>query len=447
MADNITWKRSGRRIGKGVRIAGGCALSTLIGLALFVGVYHWNNRPLNLVFPAPKMPTPNAYDTFADAGRQAKAMAHISPFSMPGTTAQTYTLVNFKACAKDAVPIQQTVRVGLKQAYLCPPERSANSMQFKNYALFRETARTLAGKARYEELSKHPAQAMGTLLDMEEESVMLPRGGGLIAGLVGIACESISTRPMEALLPKLTDGELAHVAARLETIAGKREPYANLIAEEGNISAALLLEALHKPGNRGMIFGIQEVTGHIGIEITWQDRLLMLQLAFANKQALVRHQQAFYKALAEESKLPYAGPSKVQMGNDPFSKILTSEFGEVRARFVTKEAIQAMLRVEVGLERCKRAQGRFPAELTQLTPTYLQTIPLDPCINAPLHYQMTRNGQDYVLYSVGEDRKDDHAQPQKSPGDGSQGDLVARHLWKPLPLLTTPGKQKNFNPR
>ena len=85
-------------------------------------------------------------------------------------------------------------------------------------------ARAILGKARYEEISGHPAQAMETRLDGYEMGVTLPRGGSLITGLVGIAIEAISIKDIESLLSRLNAQELAHVAARLEHIAGKRVP-------------------------------------------------------------------------------------------------------------------------------------------------------------------------------------------------------------------------------
>lgn len=414
----------------------------LLSLTLLTigAVYLRNSRTPDIVISTPTMPADNGYDDFVRAGKLAGQMAHLSPSNMAGTPAQNYTYANYKACAPDAIPVQRAVQAGLKKAYLCPPVRTANALQFPQFALFRATVRAMVGKAGYEVISGQPGQAADTMLDMLEEGVTIPRGGSLIAGLVGIACEAISIHSMEELFPKLNDVELAHVAQRLDTIAAKRVPYADLIDEEGNQSTALLLEMLRKPGKNGQPFNIQELTGTSGSAITWQERLMSLQLMFTSREALVRHQQEYYKALAAEARQPYTGVSKVPANSDPLLSLTAPVFAAARQKFVSMEAVQAIIGVEVALERYKRAQGHYPAALNTLSHAYLRAVPLDPFLNAPLHYRTAKNGRDYVLYSVGADQQDNHATPQKSPGDGSPGDLVARHLWKPFAFLPPTGK-------
>lgn len=48
-------------------------------------------------------------------------------------------------------------------------------------------------------------------------------------------------------------------------------------------------------------------------------------------------------------------------------------------------------------------KGSLPAALDQLAPTYIPSIPIDPYDNAPLKYSASSK----VIYSVGEDKKDD----------------------------------------
>lgn len=429
-----------RRLSRVMRVfVAGLLLLSLMLFAI-VAVYLRNSRTPNIVIPTPTMPVDNGYNDFVRAGKLAGQMAPPSPFDMTGTTARNCTYANYKACAPDAVPVQRAVQAGLKKAYLCLPIRSVTAMQFPQFALFRATARAMVGKAGYEAVSGQPAQAADTMLDMLEESVTIPRGGSIIAGLVGMACEAISTHSIEELFPKLNNVELAHVAQRLDTIAAKRVPYADLIAEEGNQSTALLLETLRKPSKNGQPFNIQELTGTSGSAITWQERLMMLQLMFTSREALVRHQQEFYKALAAESRQSYTGLSKVPANSDPLLSLTAPVFAAAHQKFVSMEAVQAIIRVEVALERYKRANKRYPPALKELSPTYLQAVPLDPCCNAPLRYQPVKNGHNYVLYSVGADQKDDHATPQKNPRDGSSGDLVARHFWKPFAFIPPAGK-------
>jgi hypothetical protein len=66
--------------------------------------------------------------------------------------------------------------------------------------------------------------------------------------------------------------------------------------------------------------------------------------------------------------------------------------------------------------------GRYPAKLTQLTPKYLSEIPTDLYTGKALHYRADES--EYVLYSVGNNGKDDGGSTFNSvpPGD----DIVVR---------------------
>ena len=415
----------------------------LLAVACFAGVaiYLKNSRMPDFTVPTPNMPADNGYDDFVRAGILAGQMTHPGPYNLARTTAQPFTYANYQSCAPDAVPVQRAVQAGLKKACLCPPLRASSMARVSEITLFPATARALAGKAGYEAICGQSEKAANTLLDLLEANAMLPRGGGLLTGIIAISCDEIATRPLEALIPKLSDVELANMAKRLDVIAAKRAPYADIVAEEGNIHMALTLEFLRQPDRRGLPLSIREVAEYTGSARSWRARMTAMQLMVISKEAIVRNQQNYLKALTAEAKQPYAGPSRVTTGDNPLLSNLVRTFATSRAYFVSMEAVANIIRVEVALERYKRAQNHYPSELARLTPAYLQAVPLDPCINAPLRYQTAPNGRDYVLYSVGADQKDDHAVPPQALDNGSPGDLVAHHFWKPLPLVSMPGKQ------
>ncbi len=81
---------------------------------------------------------------------------------------------------------------------------------------------------------------------------------------------------------------------------------------------------------------------------------------------------------------------------------------------------------------CADEEG-LPDSLQQLVPKYLPTAPLDPYSHGPLAYR--RQGNGYLLYSVGPDGTDDGGtlpltRPSLwEPGDGTEGDLRLEHLF------------------
>ncbi len=68
------------------------------------------------------------------------------------------------------------------------------------------------------------------------------------------------------------------------------------------------------------------------------------------------------------------------------------------------------------LERYRRANGEYPATLTQLSPGFLENLPHDIITDEDLKYRRTADGQ-FLLYSVGWNERDDNGKAEKDKGD------------------------------
>jgi len=60
----------------------------------------------------------------------------------------------------------------------------------------------------------------------------------------------------------------------------------------------------------------------------------------------------------------------------------------------------------IALERYRRRHGKYPEQLPELTPEFLAKAPIDFMDGKPLRYRRKDDGT-FLLYSVGEDGKDD----------------------------------------
>jgi len=87
-----------------------------------------------------------------------------------------------------------------------------------------------------------------------------------------------------------------------------------------------------------------------------------------------------------------------------------------------RRALQHCLRVEtqrqltflgIALKRYQLRHGRFPEQIDQLVPEFLPAAPWDFMAGQPLRYRLDAQGQP-LFYSVGEDSRDDHGDPQPS---------------------------------
>jgi hypothetical protein len=60
----------------------------------------------------------------------------------------------------------------------------------------------------------------------------------------------------------------------------------------------------------------------------------------------------------------------------------------------------------IALKRYQLRHGNYPTDLSMLVPEFLSTVPRDPVDGKLLRYRLNPDGT-FLLYSVGEDGKDD----------------------------------------
>lgn len=75
------------------------------------------------------------------------------------------------------------------------------------------------------------------------------------------------------------------------------------------------------------------------------------------------------------------------------------------------------------LERYHLANGRFPDVLNALVPRFVFQLPYDAITGEPYKYRRADDNQ-FMLYSVGWNEKDNGGVPGKTDFDDKQGDWV-----------------------
>jgi hypothetical protein len=88
------------------------------------------------------------------------------------------------------------------------------------------------------------------------------------------------------------------------------------------------------------------------------------------------------------------------------SKMLMPALQRIFTLEVRRVALQRAAQAALAIERYRLAEGGMPLALSDLVPTYLDTVPLDPFSGQTLKYRL-REEVGYVVYSVGEDLTDD----------------------------------------
>jgi len=81
----------------------------------------------------------------------------------------------------------------------------------------------------------------------------------------------------------------------------------------------------------------------------------------------------------------------------------------------------------VAIERYRQAKGRWPGQLTDLVPSYVANVPLDPFTGHELRMRQLPDG--LVVYSVGSNRVDDGGQVERIGGKDTLD--IGFRLWNP----------------
>ena len=79
------------------------------------------------------------------------------------------------------------------------------------------------------------------------------------------------------------------------------------------------------------------------------------------------------------------------------------------------ETTKQMAIAAIALKRYQLKHGNYPPDLNSLVPEFVPKVPLDPVDGQPLRYRRNADGT-FLLYSVGENGKDDGGNPALEQG-------------------------------
>ena len=101
-------------------------------------------------------------------------------------------------------------------------------------------------------------------------------------------------------------------------------------------------------------------------------------------------------------------------------------FQMLAKRMSDAENARRMTVTAIALKRFRLRHGKYPAQLRELVPEFLPRPPIDLMDGKPLRYRQRDDGT-FLLYSVGEDGKDDGG--DSSPPSSSAGDDWGSKQW------------------
>jgi hypothetical protein len=108
-----------------------------------------------------------------------------------------------------------------------------------------------------------------------------------------------------------------------------------------------------------------------------------------------------------------------------YSSLLLPSFSRIAVREASTQAVIRLTITALAVERFRLANNRLPESLGELTPKFLEAVPIDPFDGTPLRYR--RVGSGFIVYSVDADGHDDdgrQAPERKKLEDKTSYDLT-----------------------
>jgi len=90
------------------------------------------------------------------------------------------------------------------------------------------------------------------------------------------------------------------------------------------------------------------------------------------------------------------------------------------SRAVRTQILKELVVTAIALERFRMKTGQYPNDLNAMIPNFLIELPKDWIDAQPLRYS-SKDGEDYLLYSIGSDFKDDGGSGESTKAKGASG--------------------------
>ena len=385
----------------------GWAVAGALVLAVGIGAHR---RPFDLPEPPP-LPHPNGWDIAHDArglmvyqDERYALLRDEPPYDYDAKSERAGGLslnqvldANLPAIAR----LRSALACDFVEPAWSPPGRSA----FQRYAEFRELGRLLdqtadrdAARGEWDLALQHRLDGFELGLKVAGSSGEHCRDVGWVTGAV-----ALSDGP----------GVVSH-ASGLAAAEGARR------VERALATTRSLADALHRSKREGLV-----LWADVFSQATWRWELFHeelgwrgLPLFLTNPRTHLRQVGECYDKLVREAEKPY--PQRdVTIPLAPLEDAIAGSFSMLEFiswRDARGLARGRLLTVALALRAYEADHDTLPEQLTELVPDYLKAVPTDPfTVDQPLRYR--RDGESYVLYSVGPDSEDDGGEPSYVDGD------------------------------
>ncbi len=392
----------------------GCTYTVLLSMLVFAVIFATTGS-YKVDIPPPKpLPAVNGFYDYVVAGQMLAASGGTRRMYASGGGRPILSVERLVVSRNTAALVRLRSAFG-KQCRV-PPARSW-SLPLPYLASCRELARLLSAQADVRGADGDWSGSFDAGVDAVHLGCDLERGGNTTHSMSGMAFQSIGQRPMERAIEHLEASACGKLAERLQTILLSRQTQREMYMEERNVSLTILQNEIDArffmdPGTA------EEQPNSFEMSISRMHWHLL-------RDRTIREVEAYANMTLREMSKPIPQRRTIPEPSSQLAGMLAPAAARFCLAYDRCDARNRIILVALAIRRFRLENGILPAKLDELE---LKTRLLrDPFSGAELVYQ--RGIDDYLLYSVGPDGKDDGGVPLDGNADEwLRGDLGIREF-------------------
>ncbi len=321
---------------------------------------------------------------------------------------------NLEKLLSDNEPAFKEFQNGLDKKQLTFPA-------FKNYeerreCLFildrlRELTRLLNLKFQFQIYKKDYVKAIQCCFDIARFGQLLGKGGNSLSKRMGMAIESNGYKNLrDTVFLRTNRPNYPHLLENIQSL-------------QKNVDVRKHFEEILKKEFVDIKFNVSPL---LLSEIDWQEFIESYQASGYTQEDVEQSVRACYVNAMKDINLPYnKGLKAWALEENPqnpvrqiFMPVLRNMYIECGRLDTERDATFII----IGLEYYYNKNKQYPGKLSDLVPTYLPYLPNDPFSAEPFIYQ--RRGKGWIMYSIGNDLKNDFGQISSYLSKDGTGDII-----------------------
>lgn len=321
---------------------------------------------------------------------------------------------NLEKLLSDNEPAFKEFQNGLDKKQLTLPA-------FKNYeerreCLFvldrlRELTRLLNLKFQFQIYKKDYVKAMQCCFDIARFGQLLEKGGNSLSKRMGMAIESNGYKNLrDTVFLQTNRPNYPHLLENIQSL-------------QKNVDVRKHFEEILKKEFVDIKFNVSPL---LLSEIDWQEFLESYQASGYTQEDVEQSVRACYANAMKDINLPYNKGLKAwaleENPQNPVRQIFMPVLRNMYIECGRLDTERNATFIIIGLEYYYNKNKQYPGKLSDLVPTYLPYLPNDPFSAEPFIYQ--RKGKGWIMYSIGNDLKNDFGQISSYLSKDGTGDII-----------------------